>query len=112
MLVRDGTGRCPAHPQINRFADKRRGTRQQRGYGGEWDRVRLVILKRDAGLCQPCMTRGVLTIGKAVDHIVPKAEGGTDDEGNLQTICKACHVVKTAEEARRGVDRGWGASNL
>jgi 5-methylcytosine-specific restriction protein A len=54
----------------------------------------------------------MLTVGKAVDHIVPKAEGGNDDEGNLQTICRACHAAKTADEARRGIDRGWGAKNL
>jgi 5-methylcytosine-specific restriction endonuclease McrA len=43
---------------------------------------------------------------KHVDHIVPKALGGTDDEGNLQAICVECHQQKTlreAAEAKRGM---------
>ena len=43
-----------------------------------------------------------------VDHVIPKAEGGTDDETNLQTLCKTCHNVKTDQEK----NRGRGASNL
>ena len=41
-----------------------------------------------------------------VDHIVPKREGGTDEESNLQALCKSCHSRKTAEESNtrgRGV---------
>jgi 5-methylcytosine-specific restriction enzyme A len=111
-LVRDGTGRCPKHPAVNRFADKRRGTRHERGYGTAWDKLRLVVLERDCGLCQPCRSEQRVAAGTIVDHIKPKAEGGTDDLANLQTICAACHAIKTAAEARRGVDRGWGRSNL
>jgi 5-methylcytosine-specific restriction protein A len=106
VLVRDGTGRCPAHPVANRFADKRRGTRHERGYGSEWDRLRLEILRRDKGLCQPCLRLDRVTRGNIVDHIVPKAEDGTDDPANLQTICKPCHTAKTAAEAQRARGRG------
>ena len=44
----------------------------------------------------------------AVDHIVPKAEGGTDADENLQAICKACHKLKTENESKRARDRGRG----
>jgi 5-methylcytosine-specific restriction protein A len=37
-----------------------------------------------------------------VDHIINKQSGGTDDESNLQAICKPCHDQKTQREARRG----------
>lgn len=37
-----------------------------------------------------------------VDHIKPKAERGSDDEANLQSICKPCHDAKTQAEAARG----------
>jgi 5-methylcytosine-specific restriction protein A len=30
-----------------------------------------------------------------VDHIVPLARGGTNDEANLQSLCRRCHVAKT-----------------
>jgi 5-methylcytosine-specific restriction endonuclease McrA len=39
------------------------------------------------------------------DHIVPSAEGGTDDLDNLQTLCVPCHNTKTLQEAARGRQR-------
>ncbi len=72
-----------------------------RGYGWAWQKLRDRILKRDAGLCQPCKRRGHVTPNcRAVDHIRNKAQGGGDNEANLQTICTACHKAKTAAEAR------------
>ncbi|MGE3346067.1 MAG: HNH endonuclease [Ramlibacter sp.] len=110
--ARPGCGRlvpagavCPVHPVApGSFGDRSRGTRQQRGYGRAWEKVRERVLFRDQGLCQPCLaaTPERITPAVAVDHIKPKAEGGTDAESNLQAICKACHDQKTAEEARRG----------
>lgn len=81
------------------FADAHRGSRHERGYGSAWDKMRLRILARDAGLCQPCQAGGRVTVGNIVDHITPKAIGGTDDAGNLQCICRECHADKTAREA-------------
>lgn len=48
------------------------------------------------------MTEGKLRPAKQVDHKLPKFEGGTDDDENLQAICVTCHQAKTAAEARRG----------
>jgi 5-methylcytosine-specific restriction protein A len=84
------------------FGDARRGTRHQRGYGTEWDKRRARILARDCGICQACLAAGHVHQGTEVDHIVPKAEGGTESDDNLQTICKAAHRVKTQQEAARG----------
>ncbi len=101
-LVRDGSSRCVAHKVIvGQFADARRGSRHERGYGTAWDKLRARILKRDAGICQPCMAEGSVRQGTHVDHVVPKAEGGSDDESNLQTICAERHRLKTAAEAAR-----------
>lgn len=100
VLVRTGGSRCQQHLFVGKFGDDRRGTRHERGYGSEWDRKRQEILKRDNGLCCPCRRAARVTIGREVDHVVPKARGGTDDDGNLQTICRACHKAKTAAEAR------------
>ena len=33
-----------------------------------------------------------------LDHIVPLADGGTDEEDNLQVLCKCCHGLKTEAE--------------
>lgn len=104
-LVRDGSGYCAAHQadrKIGKFANERRGSRQSRGYGAEWEQTRKRILSRDKGLCQVCLEESKLRPAKQVDHKVPKAEGGTDEDNNLQAICVPCHQAKTAAEARRG----------
>ena len=36
-----------------------------------------------------------------VDHVVPRAEGGTNEPGNLETLCCACHGEKTPADAGR-----------
>lgn len=104
-LVRDGSGYCDQHKadqNISKFADARRGSRQSRGYGAEWEKTRKLILRRDKGLCQPCREAGRCRPARQVDHKVPKFEGGTDAEENLQSICVDCHKTKTAAEAVRG----------
>lgn len=99
-LVRNGSGYCELHQsqRSNWRADKVRGNRHQRGYGREWEKLREVIIHRDDGLCQPCLRAGRVVSFSAVDHIVPKAQGGGDDPSNLQCICGACHREKTAAE--------------
>lgn len=98
-LVRDGSGRCAKHPRSGSFADKKRGNRHERGYGNDWTKLRNSIMLRDSYLCQVCLTSGRVTHAHAVDHIVPKANDGTDDGDNLQAICKPCHTTKTAIES-------------
>jgi 5-methylcytosine-specific restriction enzyme A len=71
----------------------------KRGYGYRWQKLRERILRRDDYLCQPCLAHSRVTPATEVDHITPKAEGGTDDPGNLQAICRECHAEKTAREA-------------
>lgn len=70
----------------------------QGGYGSKWDVIRARVLKRDKGLCQLCLRAGVVREAKTVDHIIPKAHGGTDADCNLQSLCWPCHKAKTARE--------------
>lgn len=107
LAVHDGTSRCDKHKvRAGTFADKRRGSRHERGYGTEWDKTRERIMQRDNGLCQECGRCGFVTLAYAVDHIVCRAEGGPEDDTNLEAICKPHHVAKTAQEARRALARG------
>jgi 5-methylcytosine-specific restriction protein A len=101
--VVDRSGYCDEHKRdaIGWRSDAQRGNRHERGYGSEWTRIRVRILKRDCGLCQPCLHTGAVTRASTVDHIVPKSENGTDDDDNLQAICDPCHSAKTALEAAR-----------
>lgn len=104
MLVRDGTTRCAAHKvKPGSFADPRRGTRHERGYGTAWDHTRERIMRRDGGLCQPSLRHGLVVTAHMVDHKVPKARGGTDDDDNLQAISRAVHQAKTDAEKRGAV---------
>ena len=95
-----------------------RTSRHSRGYGSAWDKLRQSILERDKYLCQQCLRDGVLTglvignrkhpRGATVDHITPKAEGGTDDPSNLEALCRLCHERKTNGSRRIGCDEdGW-----
>lgn len=107
-LVSDGTERCAEHKiKAGSFADKRRGSRHERGYGTAWDKARAETLREQGGLCQPHLRRGFVVPGcRIVDHIVPKAQGGTDDKANRQAICSDCHGIKSSAEAllARGIE--------
>jgi 5-methylcytosine-specific restriction protein A len=96
-------GHCPKHARPAaaaaqpkpRFYDDRRGSSTARGYDRQWRKLRAEFLKRFP-FCRLCMrSRAVL-----VDHIRPKAQGGTDDERNLQALCTRCHNIKTGVERR------------
>lgn len=70
-----------------------------RGYGARWRKLRKVILARDLYLCQcpDCLGgKKRLRAANEVDHIKPKAEGGTDDESNLRAVNSDCHKRLTA----------------
>lgn len=87
-------------------------SRHARGYGSAWDKLRLLALRRDRHLCIPCMAGGRPTPATQVDHIRPKAKGGTDDLANLQSICTECHAAKTATEIRRRSSQQIGADGF
>lgn len=71
-------------------------------------------MERDKYLCQACKRNGVITpVGDKpysawVDHIIPKAEGGTDDDSNLETLCRCCERAKTNRDKNRGRTRRSG----
>jgi 5-methylcytosine-specific restriction protein A len=75
-------------------------SRHERGYGTAWERLRKVILQRDRHLCQLCYAAEPRRVraGTHVDHILAKANGGTDDPANLQTVCASCHSLKTIHD--------------
>ena len=80
-------------------------TTTERGYGWLWQKLRRRILARDMHLCQACQRKGRVKPATQVDHIKPKARGGTDDPGNLEAICAPCHDAKSAQEAAEAQGR-------
>lgn len=84
-------------------------SRQSRGYGADWEKVRKVVIARAKGLCEKCTAEGRLAVGRDVDHKTPKAkakrmgwsDARIDDPGNLWFLCRLCHERKTTEETGR-----------
>lgn len=96
------TGKCEQHrKETERIIRKERGSTWQRGYDGDWRRVRLQVLKRDHYVCVICQADGRMTPATEVDHIKP-FNGVNDplrlDMSNLQSACIHCHSKKTATE--------------
>ena len=56
-------------------------------------------------LCRACKQQGRVTAATIRDHIKPLAEGGTDDDDNIQPLCDDCNDRKTAGESARGIRR-------
>lgn len=104
-----------------------RESRQSRGYGAEWEKVRRVVIARAKGLCEECDRQGRVAMGRDVDHKVSKAKAARlgwhpskiDHPSNLQFLCGPCHERKTAEETGRtyrpkveiGLD-GWPVDSV
>jgi 5-methylcytosine-specific restriction protein A len=76
--------------------------------GRAWMRRRKEILERDAYLCVACRAKGRITDATDVDHIVPLSKGGTDDLGNLQSLCERCHKSKSLADMGRRERRQIG----
>ena len=70
-----------------------------------WRRLRLEILERDGYRCRKCGKAGRLE----VDHIKPLRRGGDEySPGNLQAICRGCHIEKTrTEQTTHRPDPRW-----
>lgn len=87
VLAARGHQRATDQPQVPRESASRRG------YGRRWRRRRLRYLAAHPWCADP--SHRLPVPGEHVDHIVPLARGGTDDETNLQTLCASCHARKT-----------------
>src|SRR5829696_4387684 len=86
---------CPDH-EPKPWATSRRKARVKVSGWEEQRRARRV-LARYLGACHWCGHKGATQ----VDHVVPLADGGPDDETNLAPIHADCHRTKTQAEARR-----------
>jgi hypothetical protein len=60
--------------------------------------VRFRVLRRDRYRCVYCGASGEGVV-LHVDHQVPVASGGSNEESNLVTSCWECNIGKGAEEA-------------
>jgi len=93
----DQGSRCPPCQQIRtRVIDKGRGTTAQRGLGSAW-RTMAKALIGASPWCYRCGATTDLT----VDHIVPRAKGGSGtDPANLRVACRSCNSSRGARNDR------------
>ena len=83
VVLLTATGLCPA---CTRARDIARGSPTARGLGYRYQRKRARILARDGAVCWRCGQPAT-----TVDHIIPRARGGTDDDDNLRAACARCN---------------------
>jgi len=73
--------------QYNRYL---RNPDTNKRYGRAWKKLRARFLLLHP-LCEHCNSERRLTAAEEVHHILPLANGGTNDERNLMALCKSCH---------------------
>jgi len=73
-------------------------------------RLRAMVLERDNFQCVRCKADAGDGEKMVVDHILPVAQGGTNCESNLQTLCSTCNLGKGAR--REPIDNGKIVSQL
>ena len=104
-LVEAGRRYCPEHEkEEQKRINANRDPSKAKQYDERWRRLRKLVIHREP-LCRQCKKEGRLTLATEVDHIIPLAQGGTNELDNLQPLCHSCHSRKTAKE-----DGGFGNS--
>lgn len=81
------------HVERKREREEFRGSKQARGYGGEWERISR-LKRTQCPVCEMCND----AVADDVDHVIPF--NGVNDPlrtewQNIRSICRACHNVKT-----------------
>lgn len=65
------------------------------------------VARRAGHRCEYCRApESLFNFPFEVEHVVPTARGGTDDEGNLALACRACNAYKS--DAITGFDEATG----
>ena len=93
---------CEEHQrqENKRYEKYDRSPEMKKRYGRAWKKIRDRHMT-EFPLCEMCKKQGRLTPAEEVHHIKPLSMGGTNDDGNLMSLCKACHSEITAKEGGR-----------
>ena len=95
---------CDEHQKLTdkQYNKYRRNPEHRKRYNRAWKRIRDRYIKAHP-LCEECYKNNKLTSAEEVHHIIPLSKGGTHDDDNLMSLCKACHSSITARSGDR-----WG----
>ena len=98
----DGELYCTDHAYLTGEAGRlERQPYRQHYESAEYRTNRQLAWERCGGRCEKC-GRPITQQTAECDHIVPVADGGSDELGNLEYLCEAaCHPAKTKEDRRR-----------
>ena len=81
-------------------------TERLRGRAGQRQRARR--LASTDGLCELCAADGRVTIATIVDHTIPLALGGSDEDENTRNLCDKHNAQVTAEQFGQVRSAGLG----
>lgn len=78
--------------------DQQRGSASQRGYGSQWRRTAATAVTNHRQVygnwCPGWNVPAHAAADLTGDHIVAKANGGTDSADNVQILCRSCNSRK------------------
>lgn len=84
------------------------GSKRKSTLPADWQETRKRILRRDGFVCQHVRAdteRICAKPARDVDHIVPHAQGGSEADSNLQSLCPWHHSRKSGREGGRASAR-------
>jgi 5-methylcytosine-specific restriction enzyme A len=84
--------RCPRH---QRDHEQRRGTPAERGLGADHRRIREQVL-REERVCWLCLEPARPGDPLTADHVVPRAQGGTNTRQNMRAAHRSCNSRRGA----------------
>ena len=78
--------------------------------GKKWQKVRAFVWSRDKGLCQRCLSKGIIKPRDTVHHIEELTQISINDPNvalnpaNLTTLCRDCHAAMHKTQKRYTID--------
>ncbi|MCC8073684.1 MAG: HNH endonuclease [Clostridiales bacterium] len=93
---------CEEHSKLISQQYERNGRDSHHGkrYGRNWHKIRKAYVNAHP-LCERCAENGRYVKVEEVHHIKPLADGGTNEESNLMSLCRKCHAEIHAQMGTR-----------
>ena len=84
--------RCATHARTS-SRNHHGVSRQRRGLGAGWERLKARIIERDGATCQLRLP-GCTVVATTADHFMPRSRGGPTAVSNLRASCVHCNSAR------------------